>query len=253
MMLKAVVLFFLVVSASALSRQGAKEVEDGTEFFRDGDTLTIREPSGKVTVTQVGPSSHNKRDSGWISSVWTFSNYTYYSAVWKVPPTPAVSTNNILFFFNSFESNAYNDILQPVLQLNNGVAGWTLASWYGAGSDYYHSTPAPVSPGESITGVIQQINGAWDILGYVNGVLKAQITVSFSTVSAQGNAEFAMEVYNIDTCTQYPSSNRLDIGNIVLKHANQQVTPSFSKSINSNSCNAGADYTTTTAGITWSS
>ena len=95
--------------------------------------------------------THNKRDSGWIASVWTYSNYTYFNAVWKgmvrgggrevyknkgivqgvksgrgrekshintsVPPTPAVSTNNILFFFNSFESNHYNDILQPVLQV----------------------------------------------------------------------------------------------------------------------------------------
>lgn len=53
--------------------------------------------------------------------------------------------------------------------------------------------------------------------GYVNGNLKAQISVSFTTVLAQGNAEFAMEVYNIDTCTQYPPSNELDIGNVVLK------------------------------------
>lgn len=30
-------------------------MEDGTHFFRDGDTLTIREPSGKVTVRQVSP------------------------------------------------------------------------------------------------------------------------------------------------------------------------------------------------------
>jgi hypothetical protein len=51
----------------------------------------------------------------------------------------------------------------------------------------------------------------------VNGDLRAQITVSFTTVSAQGNAEFAMEVYNIAQCAQYPSSNRLDVGNIVLK------------------------------------
>jgi hypothetical protein len=215
--------------------------------------LTIREPSGRVTVKQVSPSGHNKRDSGWIASVWTFSNYTYYSAVWKVPPTPSVSTNNILFFFNSFENNQYNDILQPVLQLNNGVAGWTLASWYGSGSQYFHSTPVPVNPGDAITGVIELEGSSWNILGYVNGALKAQISVSFSTVQAQGNAEFAMEVYNINTCNQYPSSNGLDIGNIVLKHGNSQDTPNFSKSINSNSCNAGASYTSSSASITWQS
>lgn len=108
-----------------------------------------------------------------------------------MPPTPSVSTNNILFYFNSFENNQYNDILQPVLQvyphtsslspllfpsllsfllmfifkLNNGVAGWTLASWYGSGSQFYHSTPAPVNPGDAITGVIELQGSTWNILG----------------------------------------------------------------------------------------
>eukprot|EP00026_Physarum_polycephalum_P015962 Phypoly_transcript_16775.p1 GENE.Phypoly_transcript_16775~~Phypoly_transcript_16775.p1 ORF type:complete len:256 (+),score=37.38 Phypoly_transcript_16775:3-770(+) len=253
-LLQALVISCLVISSLALARQGAKEVENGTEFFRDGDILTIKEPSGKITVERFQENAqHSKRDQGWMASAWTYSNYTYFSTVWKVPPTPDVSTNNVVFFFNSFENNNYNDILQPVLGLNDGVNGWTLASWYGANNQYYHSTQVPVKAGDTITGVIQLKGSTWDILGYLNNVLTTQITVGFSTVSAQGNAEFAMEVYNIAQCRQYPPSNRLDAANIVLKSGEASEIPKFKTSVNPSTCNAGASFSDTSVTITWSS
>jgi len=253
MICKVLLLSLVIASALAYTREGARVVENGSEIFRDGSSVTIKEPSGNFTVVDISGNSHNKRDSGWIASVWTFFNYSYYTAQWKVPTTPTTNNGQILFYFNSFENTAYNDILQPVLQFNNIIGGWSLASWYGAAGNYFHSDPAPVSVGDTITGVVQLNGNTWNVLGYVNGAQKSSISVSYATVSAQGNAQFAMEVYNIDTCSMYPPSNRIDVSGISLRAGQTEVSPKFQTSINSNSCNAGASYTTTTATLTWNS
>jgi len=248
-------LLCLAVLCSAFrDRQNKQIIENGSQIFNDGQKLIIKEPSGNITIRDLTTGQqHNKRDSGWIASVWTYSNYTYYSAEWTVPPAPKMG-GQILFFFNSFESSQYNDILQPVLQYNNGVSGWTLAAWYGdSAGKYFEATPSPVNVGDTITGVIQLVGNSWQVLGYVNGVEKTSISASYSLVAAQGDAQFAMEVYTISQCSQYPPSNGVKISNIKLQDGKQQMVPSFTKSINTNSCGADASYTTTTAAITWNS
>jgi hypothetical protein len=233
-------------------RRSATVVANGTRIFNDGSKLRFEDPSGAITHKEINQGSiHNKRDSGWIASVWTYSTFDYYYAVWNVPCIPSTPTGQILFFFNSFENSAYNDILQPVLQYNNGVSGWTLASWYGVDGYYYESTPVSVNVGDVITGIIWLYDGTWYILGYVNGVFETELTVSYATAGAQANAEFAMEVYYVTECSQYPPTNVLSVRDIYLENGSTQITPSWSTDVYSNSCNAGASGDTTTATITW--
>eukprot|EP00026_Physarum_polycephalum_P010860 Phypoly_transcript_11042.p1 GENE.Phypoly_transcript_11042~~Phypoly_transcript_11042.p1 ORF type:complete len:231 (+),score=13.25 Phypoly_transcript_11042:87-695(+) len=187
-------LCLLVVCQSAYglvrwTRLNPHIVEDGTHIEKNGTHLSFSMPSGKVEHHRIADfdTSHYqnhahprdeahamKRDSsasGWVSSFWSWgTSYSYFSAQWVVPQPPVHTQSNIVFFFNSFEGatpgGSGSDILQPVLQYNNGVAGWTLASWYGSGS-YTEATPVHVNVGDTIRGEISLTGGVW----YVKGML----------------------------------------------------------------------------------
>lgn len=231
--------------ATRSNRVNAQVVQNGTHILRQDSELTFIEPTTLTSTHRtISSGSFSKRDSGWITSAWTYANITYYSASWKVPAAPTNDTgSNIIFFFNSLESSDYRDILQPVLQYNNIIHGWSLASWYGDPSgSYYHTTPVAVNEGDTILGVIELKNDIWSVLGYVNGDLIASITVSFSVVASQASAQFALEVYGVEKCEMYPPSNLLTASDIVLKSASGTVTPTWNPSITNNDCDAGLNY-----------
>jgi len=260
--MRSILFCFALLVASALAvdwnRANVQIVPNGTHFERNEKGISIKEPSGKTTFRSLPSAEHvssMKRDSGWIASTWTFdSSYNYYSAVWWVPSTPSNNNGQILFFFNSFENSAFNDILQPVLQFNNGVGGWTFAAWYGAGGSYYEATPYPVSVGQAIQGVIELYQGTWYVTGYINNSPVTQITVSPSAVGAQTSAQFAMEVYSVSSCNMYPSSNYVIVNQITLYDTNGNfINPSWSSSVNANDCNQNAYGSGSAVEITWSS
>lgn len=243
---------FGLTQASRWNRINAQVVQNGTHILRQDTSLTFYEPTlassasspTRTTYSTVSNGSSRKRDAGWITSAWTYANITYYSATWKVPAAPANDPgSNIIFFFNSLESNDYSDILQPVLQYNNIILGWSLASWYGDPSGaYYHTTPVAVHEGDTIQGVISLADNAWSVLGYVNGNLQTNISVSFAVVASQASAQFALEVYDVAKCEMYPPSNLLTASDIVLKSATGIILPSWSPSVASNACSAGINY-----------
>eukprot|EP00026_Physarum_polycephalum_P005341 Phypoly_transcript_05373.p1 GENE.Phypoly_transcript_05373~~Phypoly_transcript_05373.p1 ORF type:complete len:519 (+),score=74.53 Phypoly_transcript_05373:144-1700(+) len=266
------------VGVISWTRTNPHIVENGTHIEKNGTHLLFSMPSGRVEHHRISDfdsshySSHShaqpsdaaasratKRDSsanGWVSSFWSWgTSYTYFLAQWTVPNAPIHTQTNIVFFFNSFEGKTSDggsgsDILQPVLQYNNGVQGWTLASWYGSGS-YTESTPVAVKPGDTITGVISLDNGVWSVLGYVNGVLTTTLTIAqsaFNNGVAQNTAQWALEVYNMPDCTYYPPNDFLSLTDLVLKDQGAIVSnPSFSAPTTpkSTGCNA-AGYLTTT-------
>jgi len=224
-------------------RSAAIKVANGTHFLHDGKRLIYKEPNGHLEHVTLNPVSKEVKETrlpinGWYDALWTFGTYTTYQAFWEVPPAPTSNTGQILFFFNSFESSAYNDILQPVLQYNNGVAGWTLASWYGDPSgQYYESSPVAVNPGDWIIGIISVSGSTWSINGYVNGYLASTITVSTATVGAtQGNAEWTLEVYNVQTCDGLPPTNGILASTIYLANGASEVYPSWSLDTYSTDC-----------------
>jgi len=219
-------LFFVLVCSLFVASLGLKssiyrdrlnpiKVANGTHFTRNGNQLTIQEPNRPLVSRnlEVKENTQEKRlpINGWYTSLWSFDTYTYFFAIWEVPSTPTSNTGQILFYFNSFESTSYNDILQPVLQFNNGVAGWTMASWYGDPSgNYYESTPYSVVPGDYIWGYIALSGSTWYIESWVNGALVTYITVATSDVGAtQGNAQWTNEVYNVESCAGLPPNDAI--------------------------------------------
>jgi len=237
-------------------RSRVQIVENGTRIVNDGKNIYVKEPSGKMSQSPVHNSSLTEQKrlpiNGWYISLWTYAEYTYYYGVWTVPPIPTYDNGQILFFFNSLENSGGTDILQPVLQLNNGVAGWTLASWYGTPSgEYYESTPVAVSPGEQITGIIYLSGSTWVILGYVNGELETVLEVALSTEGVQYNAEWVLEVYNVDTCTSLPATNEIVESDIILETSAGQVSPVWYYDIYDSDCSPSVAANSNTAVLYW--
>jgi hypothetical protein len=80
-----------------------------------------------------------------------------FSTTWIVPSTPFFDST--LFWWNGMDGGS----LQPVLQWENG--GWTIANWYFT-DDYHHGQFVPVSPGDTLTGVIEYLSHTKDSFYY---------------------------------------------------------------------------------------
>jgi len=213
------------------TRKNALQVENGSHVINDGTLITIQQPSGNTTYMKVPtleqPESLSKRyptfpDNGWQTSFWAFGNsYTYVFGYWYVPNAPPVWSNQIIFFFNSLENNGGSEIIQPVLQWNQGGAPcsncWTMSSWYVIGSSGVYSAFVPVSSGALIYGLLTLSGGTWYIYGYVNGVLTTTLTVASATVGVQPWAQaMVLEAYNINGCNYYPSPGSLTVYDVIL-------------------------------------
>jgi len=251
-------LLCFAVTLAVGNRRNAKVVPNGTHIIRNETGVTLIEPNGRVRFDHLpaDASAQQARDSGWIASVWTYADYTYYTATWNVPDLPAEYNGQTIFFFNSLEGTA-NDILQPVLQYNDGGGpSWFLAAWYGfANGQYYHSDPIAVNVGDVVRGIIQRSDDgtSWTISFHVNyAPSSATITVSSSSVGTQTVAQFALEVYGITDCIQYPGDEVLSVRSIEFKVGNTVVNPSWSPSVNPNNCQASASASGAEATIRWS-
>jgi len=208
------------------TRKNAIEVENGSHIINDGTHITIQQPSGNNTIMNVpkdlelSPLSKRFPDNGWQGSFWAFGNsYTYLFGYWYVPNAPPVWSSQVIFFFNSLENAAGTEIIQPVLQWNQGGAPnqWTMSSWYVIGSSGFHSSFVTVAPGALIYGLLTLSGGTWYIYGYVNGALMTTITVASATIGAQPDAQsMVLEAYNIGACNQYPSPGSLTVYNVIL-------------------------------------
>lgn len=113
-------------------------------------------------------------DRGWVTyAMWLNQKkapISYFSTTWHVPPAPTTYNEQTVFLFNSIEERSGAAILQPVLQYGPSAAGggpyWIIACWYVTSSHAFISPYQEVSPGESLTGIVQltQNNGKTDAL-----------------------------------------------------------------------------------------
>jgi hypothetical protein len=167
----------------------------------------------------------------WIDDTWAWANgsdvYIQLGATWTVPSSPPNSSYKaicqtigsycqVLFFFPSLQSNA--EIVQPVLQYGyNGSfgsrTGWTIASWLCSNSACPHSSPVSVRSGDIIGGYINLQNTS-PLQYYVQTTDRttgAWTGQTFTTSGAPFNTAQGgvMEVYNVVSCAQYPSSHPL--------------------------------------------
>jgi hypothetical protein len=183
-------------------------------------------------------------------------------ANWTVPQAPTQGGSNYTYYtFPGLVDASY--ILQPVLSWGNnnayGGAYYSLASWKcNSGSDCHYSTPVTVYAGDAIHGSIVAssctagVSCTWTITGTDN------TTSSSSTYSVSGTDGYtlalgaAVEVYGIGSCDQFPPPKVSYTSISLYNNSGTQVTPSWSKSVDSLStpqCNFGVTYTSTTVDL----
>jgi len=229
-------------------RLKAIQVSSGAHLIPSQDGVTVVEPNSgeRIFFPKIEQSANKRTWNGWATSLWFYgSAFTNFTATWTVPPIPSTFTDGqVLYFFNSLQNTAVLEIIQPVLEWNDNLPGWSLACWYGTGSDssnYYYSSPVPALPGDTITGNIYQSGSEWLIEGSVNGILGTSISVAFTSISeTQSSAQLVLEAYNINECSDYPSSNSISFTNIAIEEAGTPVSPWWRAEVFDHSCGEGA-------------
>jgi hypothetical protein len=158
--------------------------------------------------------------NGWVAdaqenvSLGASDNIDWMSGEFVVPNNPSVNGGTI-FLFNGIEPTGENWILQPVLQYGPSAAGggnyWAIASWFVGSGGAWHSPLETVYPGDTIYGRTQQ-TGSGSTLTYTSEASDLR-TGAYSYINVYSTGlhwtwAFAgvLEVYNVNSCSQFPSS-----------------------------------------------
>jgi hypothetical protein len=231
----------------------------------DGYDLTIM-PDGHVRMENrstgdridfqrsAAPAVKPLPDNGWQTAAsWynTGNTVSSFSTTWKVPPAPSNYDGQTLFQFNSIEPASYDAILQPVLQYGGSAIGggqyWAVASWYVTGTDSFASKLVTVEPGKSLTGVIKllsQTNSSADYSCEFTSIYRSKLTVN-NIAPLVWLAE-VLEVYSVDSCTDYPNTPFSEMSNIDVKI--RKRTPAVTWSASSGDPACGVTTTVVTQG-----
>jgi len=190
------------------TRKNAIQINNGSIISVENGHVRVKDLSGNQKDFEASlKSSHSKKTyGGWVTSYWFVdtAGFTVFEASWVVPPTPLVSSGQSLVFLNSFEDSSQEYALQAALEYNDVVSAWSVASWFISPSLTFISSTTAVTPGQTITGVIELSGSTFYSFVFVNGV---QVSSLGWTVSATlPYANVAVEAYNTYTCLQYPDS-----------------------------------------------
>jgi hypothetical protein len=188
----------------------------------------------------LGPPTHEPQVNGWVASLNSTSQgaITSLGADWIVPPTPSSAQNQTLFFFPGVEPAATGDvILQPVLAWNGfGDHAWTIASWACCkDGNVFNSAPVNVTSGHKLTGTLTGASCSGGVCANWTITTKDDNTARATTFAATADGEQmswvfggAMEIYGVDTCTEYPGSTSVAFTNIQVRNtAGSLVLPAW--------------------------
>jgi hypothetical protein len=188
----------------------------------------------------LGP-THEPQVNGWVASInsTTQGPITALGADWIVPPTPSSAQNQTLFFFPGVEPAATGDvILQPVLAWNGfGDHAWTIASWACCkDGNVFNSAPVSVASGHKLTGTLAGASCSGGVCANWTITTKDDVTAKSTSFAATADGEQmswvfggAMEIYGVDTCTEYPGSTSMGFSNIQVRNtAGNLVLPGWS-------------------------
>jgi len=178
---------------------------------------------------------------GWSAYVYAqaTASIKQYNGSWIVPAAPGDQESQVLFLFTGLQ-NSYDladvagvtNIIQPVLQWGQSEAGggeyWALASWYVDSNDnaYYSKLTAAnaVKPGDRIQGNMYYTlaSKVW-IIESIDETTHTPTTLKIATNTTEPYAFVTLEVYNVDSCQDYPT------GTVPFTHlAFDHFTPSWS-------------------------
>lgn len=108
---------------------------DGTVSDKDGHTLFVIPPCPypkKIHRASFASPQHPPTVDGWAE--WAEASlpnsyFDYIYADWTVPALPIAEDGQIVYFFNSLQDSAQDQILQPVLQYFGGNSGWQMQTY----------------------------------------------------------------------------------------------------------------------------
>ncbi|KAF8310668.1 hypothetical protein DL93DRAFT_2157674 [Clavulina sp. PMI_390] len=189
---------------------GVHHVGDGVVQIIDagGKVLHSAKPTGNFTK----PGHRRSLTTGWIADASWYNPsadpISYFAATWTVPPLPQAAEGQTLFLFNSIEPASYENILQPVLQYGSSSAGggayWSIANWYGANGNYFHTDLVEVAPGRVLTGIMQltaQWFNGWIYQSYFSGIGE---TMTVYGIDGLYWAAVTLEAYGLVSKNDFP-------------------------------------------------
>ncbi|KAH9477220.1 hypothetical protein JR316_0011139 [Psilocybe cubensis] len=196
---------------------------------QNGTKLHTASVSGNSSTARHGSvSPHVRRSfgSGYVAYTWwnnpSSSPIAHFTTTWTVPDSPQNIDGQLLYLFNSMEPDSFNAILQPVLQYGVSPAGggdyWSVASWWIVGSEVYHSSLTPVTPGQSLQGVMTLItpsdgSNSYNYSSAFTGIPDSEISIS--SLQELTYAWEALEIYTASGATDLPRG-RTAMGSINL-------------------------------------
>ncbi|MDQ4504551.1 tectonin domain-containing protein [Sinomonas sp. ASV322] len=153
--------------------------------------------------------------TGWIAyadwSNTTGNPITRFATSWVVPPAPSTNHSQTIYLFNGIQNSTM--IYQPVLQWGPSPAGggssWNVASWYadGQGGPAFHSSLAPVSSGQVITGVITLTGQSGASFSYnCEFIGIANTSLPITNVQELTWSVETLEAYGLQQCSDYPAA-----------------------------------------------
>jgi hypothetical protein len=205
----------------------AKILLNGTLILGNG--TRIYTPPCKST-TQLPSLS-----GGWVEWAWSYYKYgtNNFDGNWNVPNNPSSPNDGqLLYLWLGLEccgAGQYGgqNLMQPVLQWgSNGLFGgtyWTMASWYVATGNYYHSSPINVNAGNGLYGGVDWVYNpnlneyGWQVTSQGNSHSSNLFIGTLSgSANTQTSAYVNFEAYNIKSCADYPNSPSTTFSNLYL-------------------------------------
>lgn len=177
-------------------------------------------------------------NNGWIEYVQIVPNNNElilsFSTNWIVPSPPTSKSNQTIYLFNAISSmySGVSNILQPVLQWGPSPAGggnyWAICNWYvSSNNQYFHDSLIKVNSGDNLHGLVELISKSNDTaFNYVSSFAEIPGSeLKVNNIHQLMYAYEALEAYNIQHCTDYPTDDKIKMSNIQITI--NPVTPSY--------------------------
>ena len=192
--------------------------------------------------------------NGWVEdsqedlSLSSSDNIDWESGEFYVPNNPSVNGGTI-FLFNGIAPVGEEWILQPVLQYGPSAAGggnyWAIASWFVGTGGAWHSPLETVKAGDTLYGYTEQ-TAKGSTLDYFSEAYDLT-SGAYSWISIYSSGlhwtwayEGVLEVYNVNSCSQLPTSDYAYFFNNEVYHgypAYDHVAPAFVGDVFQSGCN----------------
>jgi len=263
---------FVAVPGGMMPARCVYEVPSGTHIIHNENHQGVEFHHPDGTVRQVGPCEiplplpevpAPTPPDGWqVYTYWVGPNdITSFTGFWNVPNTPAKTEGQILYLFTGLQNNcggyglcpdnttgrlsATTNILQPVLQFGITPAGggsfWGIASWYVADFGTAHTTVSKVAPGDMLFGLMNKTAApnTWTI--YFNDTTNPNVeptvlNVSNALTTSEPDAYVTLEVYQVSTCSQYPTQGVKFTKMVIEKDDGKPVIPKWDTNTYSSAC-----------------